>query len=71
VRIVRLSEPAEAVRRRILGNFASVAEPELADMRIVRSPADYDPRMTAYVRTYLDHVFGRQAADTGLSGGPR
>ncbi len=71
LRIARSSEPAEALRRRILGNFASVADPELADIRIVRKPADYDPRMTEYVTAYLDHVFGRQAADTRLSVGRR
>ncbi len=59
-RTVRAAEPAEACRRRILANFASVAEPELADIHIVRSPADYVPGMTAYVTAYLDDVFRRR-----------
>ena len=71
LRMARSREPADALRRRILGNFASVADPELADIRVVRSPADYDPRMTEYVTAYLDHVFGREAADMKLSVGPR
>jgi 8-oxo-dGTP pyrophosphatase MutT (NUDIX family) len=71
-RVVRVAEPADALRQRILANFASVAEPELADMHIVRSPADYAEGMTGYVTAYLDDVFrSRQAADTGLSVGPR
>ena len=69
-RVVRAAEPAVALRERVLANFPSVADPELADIHIVRSPADYDPRMTGYVAAYLDHVFRRQAPDTGLSVGP-
>ena len=57
LRVVRIAEPAEALRRRILANFASVAEPELVDMHIVRSRADYVPGMTAYVTAYLDDIF--------------
>ena len=70
-RVMRSPEPAAAIRRRILANFASVADPELADIRIVHSPADYDPHMTGYVTAYLNDVWRRQAADTRLSGGPR
>ncbi len=71
-RVVRADEPAKAFRQRILDNFAKVADPELADIHIVRSPADYVAGMTGYVTTYLDHVFrSRQAPDTGLSVGPR
>ncbi len=69
-RVMRSSEPAIAFRRRILANFASVADPELADIRIVRSPADYDPHMTGYVIAYLDDFWGRQSPDTGLSVAP-
>lgn len=69
--VVLADEPASALRRRILANFATVADPELADIRIVRSPADYHPRMPAFVAAFLDNVWGRQAADTGVSGAPR
>ncbi len=70
-RVMRSAEPAVAFRRRILANFALVADPELADIHIVGSPADYVPQMTGYVTAYLDDVFSRQAADTGLSVAPR
>ena len=69
--IVRSAEPAALLRERILRNLGSIAEQELADIRIVRSPADYDPHMTGYVTAYLDDFWRRQAADTGLSVGPR
>ncbi len=67
IRIVRSAEPAVALRQRILRNLAASADPELADVRIVRSPADHEPRMTAYVTAYLDDFWRRQAPDTGLS----
>ena len=69
-RIVRSAEPAALFRQRILANFASVADPELADIRIVRSPVDYDPNMTGYVTAYLEDFWGCQSADTGLSVDP-
>ena len=69
-RVVRSAEPAVAFRQRILANFAKVADPELADIRIVRSPADYVPQMTGYVTAYMDDFWRRQPPDTGLSVGP-
>lgn len=71
IRIVRSADQAEALRQRILGNLAASADPELADVRIVRSSADHDAHMTGYVTAYLDHIWRRQAPDTGLSVGPR
>jgi 8-oxo-dGTP pyrophosphatase MutT (NUDIX family) len=59
LRLMRSAEPAAVLRQRILANFASLADPELADIRIMRSPADYVPRMTGYVTAYLDDVFRR------------
>ena len=70
MRVARSPEPAAALRARILQNLASFAEPELADIRIMRSPADYDPHMTGYVTAYLDDVFRRKPPDTGLSVAP-
>ncbi len=61
-RVMHSPESADALRRRILANFATVADPELADIHIVRGPADYLPRMTGYVTAYLDHVFAPPAS---------
>ena len=69
-RVVRSTEPAATLRQRILGNLAGIAGPELADIHIVRSPADHDSRMTGYVTAYLDDFRRRQTADKGLSVGP-
>ena len=37
-KVLNAREPAEALRRRILGHLASQPQPELADIRIVRGP---------------------------------
>jgi hypothetical protein len=68
---VRSADQAEALRQRILGNLAASADPELADLRIVRSSADHDPHMTGYVTAYLNHFWRHQPPDTGLSVAPR
>jgi len=50
--------PAEALREAILRHLAREAKPELSDIRIVRSPRDFDPRMPPYVTAYLSQVWG-------------
>ncbi len=70
-RVMRSPLPAAVLRQRILANFAKVADPELVDIHVVRSPADYHPRMTGYVTAYLDDFWRREAPDTGLSVGLR
>jgi hypothetical protein len=54
---VRARRPAAELRASILGHLASEARPELADMRIVRSPADFDLAMPEFVTAYLSHVW--------------
>jgi 8-oxo-dGTP pyrophosphatase MutT (NUDIX family) len=61
---VRARRPAAELRASILGHLASEARPELADMWIVRSPADFDPAMPEFVTAYLSHVW-RQQLDAG------
>jgi 8-oxo-dGTP pyrophosphatase MutT (NUDIX family) len=45
--------PAAELRGRILRHLAGEAVPELADIRIVRGPADLDPRMPAFIAAFL------------------
>jgi 8-oxo-dGTP pyrophosphatase MutT (NUDIX family) len=54
--------PAEHLRQAVLRHLAREARPELADVRIVRSPADFDPAMPDFVTAYLSHVWGRERA---------
>src|SRR5262245_3831148 len=55
---LRASEPAAALRERILRHIASEDSPELSDIRIVRGPADLDPRMPKFIPAFLRHVWG-------------
>jgi hypothetical protein len=57
MKILQSAEPATALRARILGFLAGQGAPELADIRIVRSPADYDPMMPAFITTFLDEIW--------------
>jgi 8-oxo-dGTP pyrophosphatase MutT (NUDIX family) len=50
---VRSPLPAEDLRARILAHLASEAHPELADVRIVRGPADLDEMMPEFIHDYL------------------
>jgi hypothetical protein len=56
-KVLRSREPAEALRGRILGHLGSQAQPELADIRIVRSPADLDSMMPTFVSAFLAYMW--------------
>ena len=49
--------PAEVVRDRLLRHIASEPQPELCDIRVVRSVANFDPGMPAFVTAYLSHIW--------------
>ncbi len=57
IRIVRAQETAQTLRERILAHIAQEEKPELAGIRVVRSPADFDPMMPPYVIAFLRHVW--------------
>jgi 8-oxo-dGTP pyrophosphatase MutT (NUDIX family) len=57
VKTLRSAEPAETLRARMLDHLASEAQPELCDIRIVRSAADFDPAMPAFVTAFLARQF--------------
>ena len=56
-KLMRSALSAEALRRRILDHLASQRQPELADIRIVRGPADLDPMMPPFVLAFLRHMW--------------
>ena len=59
---VAARRPVVELRQAVLGHLAGEARPELADVRIVRSPADFDPAMPEFVTAYLSHVWRRDGA---------
>ena len=58
IKLLRSAQSATDLRARILKHLASEAQPELADIRIVRSPADFDPKMPDFVTAVMVERFG-------------
>ena len=58
IKVLRSDETAAALRARIMDHLRQVPQPELADIRIVRGPADLDPMMPAFVVAFLRHRWG-------------
>jgi 8-oxo-dGTP pyrophosphatase MutT (NUDIX family) len=61
--------PASEARTRMLRHLASEAQPELSDVRIVRSAADLDPEMPRFVTAYLSHMWTPPLYPPALAGG--
>lgn len=59
IKVVSVSQNAAALRDRVLGFLAREREPELCDIRIVRGPADFDPKMPAFVPAFLEYFWAR------------
>jgi hypothetical protein len=60
MKMLRARETAAALRARILAHLANEAQPELADVRIVRGPQDFDPMMPAFQTAFLAHVWAQE-----------
>ena len=58
MKVMQSAATADVLRARILRYLASEAQPELADIRIVRGPADLVPQMPDYVTAFLAHQWG-------------
>ena len=58
VRTLRSPQSAEALRASALDHIARQRQAELADMRIVRGPADFDEAMPRFVLAFLRRHFG-------------
>ncbi|HZD89236.1 MAG TPA: NUDIX hydrolase [Pseudolabrys sp.] len=60
IKTLRSRDSADTLRARALVHLASEQHPELADIRIVRGPGDFDPAMPRFVTAFLrDHFGGR------------
>ena len=58
MKAIEARRSAEELRQAVLRHIAGETRPELADVRIVRSPADFDPAMPEFVTVYLAHAWG-------------
>ena len=61
IKVMQSGATADILRARILGYLASEAQPELADIRIVRGPDDLTSQMPDYVRAFLAHRWGTRS----------
>ncbi len=59
IKLCHLRESAQAVRGRIVAYLKTQPQPELSDLRIVRSPSDFESCMPAFVTGYLTHFWNR------------
>ncbi len=57
IKVLRSGLAAEPLRARIVDWMARQRQPELADIRIVRGSADFDPHMRRFVRAFLAQRF--------------
>ena len=57
IKVLRSGDSADALRARILAHLARERQPELADIRIVRRVADFDPAMPRFVTAFLAQRF--------------
>jgi 8-oxo-dGTP pyrophosphatase MutT (NUDIX family) len=58
-KVLHARATAAALRARIRAHLAREAQPELADVRIVRGSADLDPMMPVTVATFLTHIWSQ------------
>ncbi len=58
IKVLRARENADTLQARVLDHLAREKQPELAGIRIVRGPADFDTAMPRFVTTFLSHQFG-------------
>ncbi|HEY5609188.1 MAG TPA: NUDIX hydrolase [Alphaproteobacteria bacterium] len=59
MRILRSRENADDLRARILAYLARERQPELADIRIVRGPSDFDAMVLPFARAYLTAMWSK------------
>jgi hypothetical protein len=60
IKMLHARATAAELSERIRAHLAREREPELADVRIVRASADFDPMMPAFVTTFLTHLWSRE-----------
>ena len=56
IKVLAADAPASELARRMRAHIACEKDPELADVRIVRGPADFEETMPPFVTAFLSHV---------------
>jgi 8-oxo-dGTP pyrophosphatase MutT (NUDIX family) len=60
MKVLVADAPARELQERMRTHIAGDEHPELADIRIVRGPADFDPMMPPFVIEFLSFVLGEK-----------
>ena len=55
---IEVPRPADELAQEMRRHLAKERAPELSDIRIVRSTADFTPKMPSVVTAYLSHIWG-------------
>jgi 8-oxo-dGTP pyrophosphatase MutT (NUDIX family) len=56
MKVLEADAPAHDLQERMRAHIAGETDPELADIRIVRGPADFEPLMPPFVTAFLAHA---------------
>lgn len=59
IKVMRSPLAAAPLRAQILEALARDSQPELADIRIMKGPVDFDPMMRGFAKAFLAHRFAR------------
>lgn len=57
IKVLRSNLDAEPLRHRILNHLSRERAPELADIHVVRSPADFSPMMPDLIIAFISHLW--------------
>ncbi len=57
IKVLHSRESADVLRGRILDHLKRERQPELSDIRIVRSPGEFESAMPAFVTAFLTHFW--------------
>ena len=60
VKTLRARQNAQELRNRIMKHIESEERPELVDIRILRSAADFEPAMPRYITAFLTHCWSQE-----------
>jgi 8-oxo-dGTP pyrophosphatase MutT (NUDIX family) len=61
IQVLQARAPAHELQARVLAHLAREPKPELSDILIVRSSADFHPMMPPFVTAYLEHALACRA----------
>jgi 8-oxo-dGTP pyrophosphatase MutT (NUDIX family) len=62
IRVLHAHANAAELRARILDHLAGDKQPELTDVRVVRSADDFDPMMPPFMTAFLTYIWDSEAA---------